>query len=246
MSRTREIEAIILSARRSGDSNKLICCLAGNELCYAHVYGAYKGKGKNGANCELLSRVHLYLYHNPTGNHDSVKDSVLLESYDAIRGRLGKIYCASVMCELVEKTHAAGGEFADLYGLLTEMLDLLETKEIPADYLLIQFFLHFLRISGDTFGTEGCHACGSAENSQLYYSFASSEILCPNCSGVEAVELSAGIRKYLQFTASGPVEAVMGVRLADSDRDLLKTILSGHIQAVNNIELKSLAGVAGV
>ena len=247
MARTREIEGIILSAKRSGESNKLICCLAADEMFHAQVYGAYKGKSRNGANCEMFSTVRLYTYLNPVKNQTSVKDSVLLKTCAGIRGSLGKIFTASLMCELIEKSYAGGGEYSSMLDLLAESLDLLdgyeksEAGQASADYLLIQFMLRFLEFSGSGFYAGLCQNCGKLTEGTVYYSFHSSEIVCADCTSGDAAALSNGIVNYISFTLGKGLAPAAAVRLADADRVLLKGVLIQHIQAVGNITLKSLA-----
>ena len=206
------------------------------------VFGAYKGKSKNSANSEQFSKSRLYLYSNPVKNTCTLKDSVLIEAYENIRTDIKRIFCASAACEIIDRTFAAGGEYKNLFRLADDVLKSLDSGK-DHEYVLVQFLLRFLKISGSPLNMEECCICGkSMENARPAYSFSRRDFVCPECLNGEFLEISDGTMKYINYTKERSFADSLSVSLDSAGRENLKKVLSLHISEMSGSAINSLGG----
>lgn len=182
------------------------------------------------------------MYSNPVKNSCTVKDSVLLEAYENIRTDIKNIFCASAVCEIIEKTFAAGGEYKSIYRLADDVFTALDSGR-NNEYVLVQFLLRFLSISGSPLNLEECSVCGAAlKNEKILYSISGRDFVCDKCSKGQYLEISEGILKYIQYTADRNFTDSLSVSLDSGGREVLKKVLSLQVTEMTGSAVKSLSG----
>ena len=232
-------DCLILAVRRVGDFNKSITCLSDNSYFDAIVYGAFKGKSKNGANTELFSFSKLYYYLNPSANSCSIKDSVLIRPFDGIRKTLNGIYKAAAVCEIIVKTFAGGGEYGPVFKLASEALKCLDLGKDP-DYVIIQFLLRYLELSGNVFDPSDCSICGKSENGPRYYSYSSADVVCENCIGPDCQVISEGILRYMRFSMKRDFEKSISIGIDENSKMTLIGVLKRYMEDLIGSSINSM------
>lgn len=171
-----EFSGIVIDIKdyREHDAIMHVLCDDGNILNVV-ARGIRKVKSKNAPACQLFTYTRMQLNYRETAAMQSLKTAEILKSYRKIREDLLKQSIASYFCECIDKS----GFDEDVYSLLKESLDILETTTHPFRILcLFQAIMN--RLHGIEPYVEGCVRCGNQHN--IYaISIQDGGFVCKNC-----------------------------------------------------------------
>jgi len=217
MERSISTNAIIIRRERLGEFHKGLTLLTSDlGLVSATAYGAYKMQSRLRMGSEPFTHCRALLYHNPVSRSYKVTDLEVHESFERLQADLPRIAAASLWVEVVQKSYAAG-ELSDLlYRLFLDCLRLLDRGDARDTlYVTIQFLWRFLALSGYQLDTSRCDRCARpyGDSSAAYYDAAANALLCEACSHPSHLRLAAGGLRYLEASASLPLEQAAAIRI---------------------------------
>lgn len=239
-------DAVVLRTRRQGDYDKeLTLFSAGLGLLRARVYGAYRGRSRLSGSTEQFLRLKVYLYHNPVKDVWKVTDAEVVNPHRGILSSLDKIMAASAGAEIILKTDAAGGEGEKLYKLLLNFLDSLDRSEGDGlEYLLLQFLMRYIELSGYKPDLTICQECGRTIDPAegVVFSPDGPVICCTRCGGPDSRRLPEGARKYIIHTGELPWEKAVKIRMDRQAARQCRSVLVEYVQALVERPIHSLNG----
>ena len=158
MQRNFITDALVLSVSPAGENNRSVCILSADRgILWGILYGGPKSKMRSLVS--PFNRGKMYLYH------DAVKKTVKITDFDvekfhySFRESLFKSWAASLACELVIKTKAAGSP-EECWNLANGFLDGLDLCNEKAGKLgLIRFLWRYLGLLGVQPDTDACPDC---------------------------------------------------------------------------------------
>lgn len=218
MSRTRVHEALVLSVRSSGESNREATFLTAEEgIVRATVFGGPKSKLR--AHVESMHRGKLWLYYDPVRDSRKVVDFDVHTWRPLLRELLERSLAAAAIAETILASHGGGGSWVEALALADDSLDALEAAdESGAQRTLTRFLWKWADILGSRPETESCPrcACRPAADEVVWYSRRDASLLCDACAGKNslaegALAVSAGARRW--FAAVETLDAKQALRV---------------------------------
>ncbi|MBT3275855.1 MAG: DNA repair protein RecO [Spirochaetales bacterium] len=249
MPRNQITEGIILKSGRIGEIHKSLTLLTADlGLVNPIAHGAYKGKSKLGGVTEIYSRSRFYLYHDPVRNNYKVSDIQPLAIFENLRGDLQKFYIGSLWSEVVIKTYAGGGDYAGVYHLLREGLELLDGCENTKNLTVLALFLYrYIESLGYLPDFSSCSGCGARlTDDAVWYLGGDGGMRCARCGNPDLPSLSAGARRYLLYATSRRMTELLKVDLDAVSRAELKRVMISLIQHVIGGPLNSVKSAGGI
>jgi DNA repair protein RecO (recombination protein O) len=188
-------EAIIISSMNLGEADRLV-------TFFSLDRGMQKGVAKNarksfrrfGAGLETFTISRLHLYEREHQELIRIESSDILSQHPAIGAELGRAAVGAVMLELVRELAPPGERNAQVFLLISHVLNLLNSGGEPL-FLLGIFEIKFLSLLGYQPRLDHCLSCGVAPKGEIIFLGMKGGVLCPDClvsSGEPQVRLSAG------------------------------------------------------
>lgn len=214
MDRDLTASGIVLQTRRMGEMHRRLSLLCPDlGIIDVIAYGARKGKRAVGA--QLFSCSTFFLYHNPVRKEYTLKDALTVAPHDGVRSRLDSMWAASFWSELCTRT--AGGDWDEIFHLLSDCLDVMDDDPSCAERATIQFVWHLLHVAGIVPDLSRCPVCDRVYGDGEILGFSSS-LLSP-CSrengDIGDLLLPPGARRYLIQTAGLSAREAVAVQLTD-------------------------------
>ena len=249
VTRNKTGEGVILKNGRVGEIHKSVTFLSPEVgVINAIAHGAYKGKSRLGGVTEVFSQSRISLYHDPVRDSYKITEVEPLLVFENVRRDLQKYYTASLWTEVILRTFAGGGEFAEVFSLLCESLTLLDRcPQEKNDAVLSLFLFRYVDALGYLPDFGSCAMCGTGlRKDDRWYVGPDGSIRCGRCSEESAPSLAPGARRFLSYAVGRPVEEVLKVGLdVDSGGELKRTMLS-IVQHIIGGPLNSLRGAKGI
>jgi DNA repair protein RecO len=241
MKRNLKIEGIIVRNYRIQDYHKGTVIYSPDAgIIHAVAFGGYKGKSRLGPSVQPLTRGVFEIYHDPVKNSNKIAEYEPHNMYEEIKKDLKKYFTAVTWLEIALKAHGGGEGCTDLYKLLSLSLDYLEKlSAVFDDRIMIQFLLRCINILGGSMATNECGICGreTADSDLLFYNDAGSCFACSDCSAAGMSQVSAGIRKYIEYSLNNDfmpsLNAGMEINLLKYLKSLLYSIIQQYLE--NNL-----------
>jgi DNA repair protein RecO (recombination protein O) len=250
MFRSLTVEGFILSTERMGEIHKQVLIFTGDRgIMSAIAHGAMKTTGKLKSHTELFLHCRFFLYHEPIKDSYKITDAECISSFPHLRLSLVRFYAASLFAEIVMKSFAGGEANKALFELYSETFTLLDAiDEGKVHYLVIQFILRFLHLTGFQMETDGCAACGRVvgEKEGLFFLRRGRGFVCAACRKEAGIEFSPGARAYLKKTLPLAPAGACKIELAANTLIALKTLVYLLVQESIEKELNSLAVGKGI
>ncbi len=109
---------------------------------------------------QKFAEIEVLFYYRDTRDLQQLKDASQLRQYTGIINDYDKFVTGSVMMELLDRVHPAGGNDGELYQHVLEVLELLDNSTRHHwNYLFYIFLYHFHRL-GIVFHPQHCLECG--------------------------------------------------------------------------------------
>ena len=224
-------EAIIIGSHDLAEADRIIVFYTKTSgKVRAVAEGVRRLRSRFGGNVQLFSQGRLVYFERPTKSLHKVNEFSAVRGHQPLREDLDRIALASIAVEAVALGVEDSDPFPDLYLLLAEALDQLETAGRPA--LVLQgFLLHLLRLLGYRPEFSVCVRCHAALAApvETYLSPTQGGAVCPAC------RQSAGDAFPISRDALGFLRGAGGTSLRLMDRIALPSPIlqevSGALQA---------------
>lgn len=153
--RNTRMQAIILSIRKTGESNSLVTMLTDREgLCTGMLYGGPKSRLRSLV--QQFNSGTVWLYEDKARQSAKITDYAVSAVHERLKASLPKIWAASLAAEIVLKTRAAGDAEA-AFTLLSAFLDGTDATDENGTRLgTIRFLWRYLGLLGVQPPVEDC------------------------------------------------------------------------------------------
>ncbi|MDD4351496.1 MAG: DNA repair protein RecO [Candidatus Gracilibacteria bacterium] len=190
-------EAIILSRRDYGETDRLLCIYSletGKQTVLAK--GVRKPLSKLGGFLEQFSHVELVL---SGGKLAIVNDSNILHSLKDLRSDYSLVEKANHIAQTLQILTEEESEHPELFHLLLESLLLLSKKLVP-ELIPAYFYLNFLKLHGFAPNLEACGDCDcDLCVDQVYFGEPYNCFHCAKCGSAKEPQLSVSNAKLLKL-----------------------------------------------
>ncbi|MGH4037874.1 MAG: DNA repair protein RecO [Sphaerochaeta sp.] len=239
MNRNVNVQAIVLKARKDGDSNRNLTLLSVDEGII-EIRAFRSRTSKSAPKAYQFQEGMFFLYYNPVNKQYSLKDVQLISPHDGIKQDYEAIISASIMVEFTIRT--ANDDMANTYQLLARALDFLDDSSFEKDVVVIQFLLRLIKEHGLIEDFKKCPVCGSIykEKDILNFSQELNVACCSNCEKIPTLILRPKARLYLSYTLGMSFEDALAVKLNESTRIRIKNYMITWATCIMNRPFNSL------
>lgn len=207
MVRNKTYQAIVLTVKNSGESNREAVFLTREEgLLRATLFGGPKSKLRS--HVSSFNRGTLWVYHDPVRDSRKVTDFDVETWRPGIREDYGRILAASFLVELVLQGHGGGANPEEVYLLLDEGLEILASADLSQRrHIVLRFVWQYLEILGILPDLSHCGSCACpiGHLDILWYLPDQNLLVCSTCrdraapsAGLAAVPLYPGFRRWFR------------------------------------------------
>jgi DNA repair protein RecO (recombination protein O) len=176
-------EAIIIGSHDLGEADRIVVFYTktGGKV-RAVAEGVRRIRSRFGGSVQLFSQGRLVYFERPTKTLHKVNEFAAVHGHQPLREDLDRIALASMAVEAVSLGVEDHDPFPELYLLLADALDGLETAGRPA-IVLQGFLLHLLRLLGYRPEFSACVRCRAAlaASVELHLSPEQGGAVCPAC-----------------------------------------------------------------
>lgn len=259
-------EALILSVKSSGESNRIVSFLTKDEgILTSILYGGPKSKLRS-----LVSPFNsglLYLYNDESKHSSKITDFDVIKYHLTFRESLFKTWAATLAIEVVMTTKCGGSPnetFTMLNGFL-DGLDLLD--ESHGQTGLIRFLWRYIGLLGVQPDSTQCRRChrpfysGNLTNNALQYksgralySHSENGFVCTDCYRAsfdnpemhQYHQLSSKAVVYLQATSMCEPSVSRNMKLSEDEIANLKGFVYSLIESAVGTKIKTLHSGIGI
>ena len=231
MSRPRSyrIQALVLKSAPLGEAGLLVTLYTRDAgKLKAVVRGARRPTSKMVGHLEPLNMVEMSLARSRPGGIDIITQVQILESFSSLKADLDTVSRGIYLAELVDGFGAEGSPNQELYSLLADTLQFLDSS--PGTDLPLRYFeLHLLKCSGFMPQLYRCVECGEELSPEKHlFSPDVGGTLCLKCtpSDTRIMRLSVQTLKVLRFIDRASLEELSILRISTGLAVELKNLLS--------------------
>src|SRR5690349_6143918 len=206
--RVYRTEAVIIRRADFGEADRLLTLATPQGKRRVVAKGARKTTSRLAGHIELFTHTSLLLAIGR--NLDIVTQSMILHSFDTLRGDLRRISSAYYAAELIDRLTEEEDENRPAFELLVATLAALDTTR-NLDLALRFYELHLLGYLGYRPHLYHCAICQEALTEEANrFSPVAGGVLCARCSAGDrsALPMSLNAFKLLRFLQAQPLEAI--------------------------------------
>ncbi len=246
----QKAEAIVLRARRQGETSKLLSL-------YTREFGrvAMVAKGSRGPRSkyqgalELFNHLAIVFYRKEERGLQYLSQASILSPFLRLHEQLGRIALAGIVCEIVERSEVESRPQPQLFQLLLEALKALDTAEFGLRNIVRAFMLQFASLAGFEPNLSACSTCRRTDLTASFFRMSDGCYLCADCGrSSDGRLLSEGALRLLRCLAAAPLAAAARIavdrELGDETDAFLIDYLALHVEGVKGCRsfahLKSL------
>ncbi|MEO8538476.1 MAG: DNA repair protein RecO [bacterium] len=237
--RSYNTEGVVLRRRNLGEADSIFTVFSPTEGKFdAIAKGVRKPKSHMRGHLEPLTRSKMHIAQGR--NLDVFTQAETIAGYRAVRDDLDRLTLALYCSELVERFTVDRSPQPQLYDLLNELLEGLDTN----GPLTIgrSFELQILAMSGYEMQLANCAICGARfPEGDTLFSAASGGLVCENCRGTAGTGRILSVRaiKVLRFARTASIGQFAGLRLDEGLESELQRALGDAIRIVLDRETNS-------
>jgi DNA repair protein RecO (recombination protein O) len=239
--RVYRTEAVIIRRSDFGEADRLLTLITPQGKRRVVAKGARKTTSRLAGHIELFTHTTLLLAVGR--NLDIVTQSVILHSFETLRGDLQRIGAAYYAAELVDRLIEEEDENRPAFDLLVATLQTLDiTRNLD---LALRFYeLRLLGYLGYRPQLYHCAVCQEVltEETDRFNSEAGGA-LCARCalSDRAARPMSLSAFKLLRFLQSQPLGTIERLNISPATREEAEKLLRAYIRRILERDLKSIA-----
>lgn len=235
--RTYRTEGIIVRRMNLGEADKLLTILTPNHGKLRLLAKAIRRtKAKLSGHLDLFCRSELMVARG--NNLDVVSGAMMLDGYRNVREDLWLTSCALYALEFVDRFSEENLENADLYDLLVETLEALNTGRNP-EIVLRYFELHALAVTGYRPQLQRCLVCDKPIEPEANR-LGPSGVTCPDCQSEQGSHpVSIDALKVLRFLQRADLPTAIRLRPDTRVSREIDSHLRRMVRSILERELKS-------
>ena len=183
--RNKYTEAIILTVREQGESNRSVCVFSPDMgIFYATLYGGPKSRLRSLV--QPFNTGTIFIYDDENRNLKKISDFDAKHFHTSLKENLYKMWAANLASEVVMKTKCAGDD-KSAYTLLKAFIDGIDAgDERTAKIGTARFLWRYLSLLGVQPDVSECCGCGRGfsdldSTKKICFSPALNGFLCPDC-----------------------------------------------------------------
>ena len=176
-------------------------------------------------------------------NLDIVTQSVILHSFETLRGDLKRIGAAYYAAELIDRLIEEDDENRPAFDLLVATLQALDTTR-NQDLALRFYELRLLGFVGYRPNLYHCAVCQEALTEETQrFSPEAGGALCPRCAPADrsALPISLSAFKLLRFLQTQPLDAIERLTISPATRAEAEKLMRIYLRRILERDLKSIA-----
>ncbi len=234
-------EAIIIAGHDLAEADRIIVFYTEAQgKVRAVAEGARRIRSRFGGSLQLFSQGRLVYFERANRTLHKVNEFAVVRSHQPLREDLDRIALGSAAVEAVALGVEEAESFPDLYRLLAEALDLLETSSRPA-LVLHGFTLHLLTLLGYRPELAECVRCHKRPAAGGAVSPEHGGLVCEACrSGtLDSLAVSREALGFLRGAGASPLRLLERVALAPAAADEAGRILQAFLQQALGRPLRS-------
>src|SRR5262245_23663927 len=239
--RVYRTEAVIIRRSDFGEADRVLTLITPQGKRRVVAKGARKTTSRLAGHIELFTHATMLLAVGR--NLDIVTQSVILHSFDNLRGDLNRIGAAYYAAELIDRLIEEEDENRPAFELLAATLAILDTTR-NIDLALRSYELRLLGYLGyrpQLYHCAGCQEVLTEETNR--FSPVAGGALCPRCAATDrtTMPMSLSAFKLLRFLQAQPAEAIERLNISAETRDDVEKLLRTYIRRILERDLKSVA-----
>ena len=257
MSRNMAQEAIVLSTRLTGESNRSVTLFSAEDgIFYATLFGGPKSRLRSLV--VPFNRGTVWLYRDERRQSYKITDFDVTHYHLSFRENLFKSWAAAFAAEILVRTRCAGSN-GPSWTLVNALMDGMElTDENGSRLGLVRFLWRYLGLLGIRPQTRQCVACGGSflsgtitENTLSWkaaYETAENGFVCADCADVLSRQFVLGRNAltYLEAVSDLPPHRVRAISVDAKTMAEMKQLCFYLIQQACGTKLKSLESGVGI
>lgn len=230
--------AIILKRTNLGEADRII-------TAFSQEFGKIKfvAKGVRKLKSKIAGSVEPFYFSDliivPGKSLDILTSANITKTPIEDPPNLATIKLASYFAEFIDKTIPEYGPNSELYNLLAEVLQNINTQD--KDLLKFYFESRFYQLSGLLPELSVCVRCGKKPESGVYFSVNAGGILDSTCQAVhgDAIKISKEIAKTWRFAAENNFSSLKKINLSEVLRSELFRISKKYLRREIQGEFRS-------
>src|SRR5262245_57488625 len=239
--RVYRTEAVIIRRSDFGEADRVLTLITPHGKRRVVAKGARKTTSRLAGHIELFTHATLLLAVGR--NLDIVTQSVILHSFDGLRGDLKRIGAAYYAAELIDRLIEEDDENRPAFDLLVDTLRALDTTR-NLDLVLRSYELRLLGFLG--YRPHPYHCPVSQEvltEETRRFSPEAGGALCPRCAQAHraALPISLSAFKLLRFLQAQPLDAIERLNISPATREEAEQLLRAYLRRILERDLKSVA-----
>lgn len=233
-------DTIILKSFPYGETSKIARCYTRDFGKVSLIgKGVRKGKTLRSGYLEPLNHLSLSFYKNPRRELQIFSKAEFKNVLSALKGDVKKITYGFAIVELVDKGVTGEEPHEELFDLLVDTLNAINSATGNINVIFWYFEMKFLSLLGFRPNLSTCPDCESILNGAVF-SHERGELVCSNCLINGERKVSSRTITFLKTLKHGSVIDAINLKLKPGDRSeiggFLDRYLRHHIDTIRNIK----------
>ena len=223
-------EGIVLRSFQAEDDRILTILSRQRGIVTAYASGASRPKRQLAGATELLCHSHFMLFYN-RGRY-SVDKAESVRIFFGIRNSIEHLALGAYFAQLAGELSPGEEPAEDCFDLLLGCLHYLENQKRPLAMLKPLYELRSLTLAGYMPDLVACRDCGCYQADSMYFSLASSDLLCPACknSAERRMALPPGVLAAMRHILYAPLRRVFSFTLPAEGLQQLQRVSELYIK----------------
>lgn len=226
-----QTEAIILHARKHGDSSKII-------TAYTRDYGrlsliakgAMNPKSKFSASLEPLTHSDIVFYHKPNKDLFLLSKSETIKSNSKIKNSIDKLMPTLAMCELTSQATQTLDNDPDIFNKLKSNIDLAAQNQTDVRNIFLDFCLYMAQQTGFSFNIHDEIFKNNINFEKLTISLDSGSLIESDRYGSNSYKISPDALIFLSKVYSGDNDPEINSMIFKEISNLFLRYFSHHFE----------------
>jgi DNA repair protein RecO (recombination protein O) len=227
----KETEGFLLSAISHGDTSKIVRFFTKDYGKLSLIAkGVKKSKNKSGGALDSLNLLKLVYYHKDSRELQLLSKFEIINIFPGIKCDLNKLAFGMAMLETIVNLVVEEEANMELFRLIENAFNALETGSNNLLNIYWYFLLRFLKISGYEIVLDNCRSCGGNENfDSPGFSYTIGGIICENCKDIQETEsISRESLDVLKNLQANEPEGFVNLQVSDSSAFEINNILKKY------------------
>ena len=183
-----KLSGIVLGGVSVGENDKILSVFT---LEQGVVSAKIKGVKKAGAKLKFASQPFCFaeFIFAKTGKNRTVIGASLIDSFYPLREDIKKLYAGSVVLEYCKKFLKEGIISAEVFSLTINTLKKMAYADNSVEYLLSNFLIKALALSGYALALGGCFNCLKQIDDRVFFDYAVGGFFCADCKSKDSREI---------------------------------------------------------